>query len=141
MMQQNVRCLIQGCTDHLVTATTDAAVIVRLSKTVAFRREAEMRSNIPRSRKALGRINTRPKGFGNNPADTGNGHKPAAYGVTPRQLLAEAIEPFELFEQRSTNAQHWFGDREQNGIVRNEFQCPGLEPPASYDTDPQAENL
>ena len=26
MMQQNVRCLIQGCADHLVTATTDAAV-------------------------------------------------------------------------------------------------------------------
>src|SRR5580692_6313072 len=30
MMQHNVRCLIQGCADHLVTATTDAAVIVSL---------------------------------------------------------------------------------------------------------------
>jgi hypothetical protein len=135
-MQQNVRCLIQGCADHLVTATTDAAVIVSLSGTVTLWREAEMRSDIPRSRKALGRINARPIGEGYNHADTGNGHQPAADGVTPRQLLAEAIEPFELFEQRSANAQHWFGDREQNGIVRNEFQCPGLEPPPGYDTDP-----
>jgi hypothetical protein len=62
-------------------------------------------------------------------------------GITPRQLLAEAIEPFELFEERLANAQHWLGDREQNGVVRNEFQCPGLEPSPGYDTDPQAENL
>ena len=95
-----------------------------------------MRSNIARFREALGRIDARPIGEGHNHADTGNGHQPAADGVTPRQLLAEAIEPFELFEQRSANAQHWFGDREQNGIVRNEFQCPGLEPPPGYDTDP-----
>ena len=46
MMQQNVRCLIQGCADHLVTATTDAAVIVSLTRTVAFRGKAKMRSNI-----------------------------------------------------------------------------------------------
>jgi hypothetical protein len=26
------------------------------------------------------------------------------------------------------NAQHWLGDRKQNGIVRNEFQYPRLEP-------------
>ena len=106
MMQQNVRCLIQGCADHLVTATTDAAVIVSLTRTVAFRSEAEMRSNIARSREALGRIDARPIGEGHNHADTGNGHQPAADGITPRQLLAEAIEPFELFEERLANAQH-----------------------------------
>jgi hypothetical protein len=55
--------------------------------------------------------------------------------------LAEAIEPFELFEEHLANAQHWLGDREQNGIVRYEFQYPGLEPSPGYDTDPQAENL
>ena len=100
-----------------------------------------MRSDIARSRKALGRINARPIGERHNHADAGNGHQPAADGVTPRQLLAEAIEPFEFFEQGSPNAQHWLGDREQNAIVRNEFQCPGFEPPPAYDTDPQAENL
>ena len=73
MMQQNVRCLIQGCADHLVTATTDAAVVVSLPRTVAFRREAEMRSDIARSRKALGRINARPIGERHNHADAGNG--------------------------------------------------------------------
>ena len=60
---------------------------------------------------------------------------------TPRQLLAESIEPFELFEERLANAQHWLGDRKQNGIVRNEFQYPRLEPSPGHDTDPQAENL
>ena len=75
MMHQNVRCLIQGCADHLVTATTDAAVIVSLTRTVAFRGEAEIRSNIARSREALGRINARPIGEGHNHADTGNGHQ------------------------------------------------------------------
>src|SRR5580693_8871330 len=95
MMQQNVRCLIQGCADHLVTATTDAAVIVSLTRTVAFRGEAEMRSNIARFREALGRIDPRPIGEGHNHADTGNGHQPAADGIPPRQLLAESIEPFD----------------------------------------------
>jgi hypothetical protein len=71
MMQQNVRCLIQGCADHLVTLTTDAAVIVGLTRTVAFRGEAEMRSNITRFREALGRIDARPIGEGHNHADTG----------------------------------------------------------------------
>jgi hypothetical protein len=141
MIQQNVRCLIQGCADHLVTATTDAAVIVSLTRTVAFRSEAEMRSNIARFREALGRIDARPIGEGHNHADTGNGHQPAADGITPRQLLAESIEPFELFEERLANAQHWLGDRKQNGIVRNEFQYPRLEPSPGHDTDPQAENL
>src|ERR1700733_12463602 len=131
MMQQNVRCLIQGCADHLVTAATDAAVIVSLTRTVAFRGEAEMRSNIARFREALGRIDARPIGEGHNHADTGNGHQPAADG----------IEPFELFEERSANAQHWLGDRKHNGIVRNEFQYPRLEPSPGHDTDPQAENL
>ena len=138
MMQQNVRCLIQGCADHLVTATTDAAVIVSLTRTVAFRGEAEMRSNIARFREALGRIDARPIGEGHNHADTGNGHQPAADGITPRQLLAESIE---LFEERLANAQHWLGDRKQNGIVRNEFQYPRLESSPGHDTDPQAENL
>ena len=62
MMQQNVHCLIQGCADDLVTATTDAAVLVSLTRTVAFRGEAEMRSNIARLREALGRIDARPIG-------------------------------------------------------------------------------
>src|SRR5580704_10466904 len=106
MMQQNVRCLIQGCADHLVTAATDAAVIVSLTRTVAFRGEAEMRSNIARFREALGRIDARPIGEGHNHADTGNGHQPAADGITPRQLLAESIEPFELFEERLANARN-----------------------------------
>jgi len=100
-----------------------------------------MRSNIARFREALGRIDARPIGEGHNHADTGNGHQPAADGITPRQLLAESIEPFELFEERLANTQHWLGDRKQNGIVRNEFQYPRLEPSPGHDTDPQAENL
>src|ERR1700677_325494 len=141
MMQQNIRCLIQGCADHLVTATTDAAVIVSLTRTVAFRGEAEMRSNIARSREALRRIDARPIGEGHNHADTGNGHQPAADGITPRQLVAESIETFELFEERSVKAQQWLGDLKHNGIVRNECQYPRLEPSPGHDTDPQAENL
>ena len=100
-----------------------------------------MRPNIARSREALGRIDARPIGEGHNHADTGNGHQPTADRITPRQLSAELIEPFELFEERLANAQHWLGDRKQNGIVRYEFQCPRLEPSPGHDTDPQAENL
>ena len=58
-------------------------------------------------------------------------HHLADLGAQPaaaRELLAELVEPFELFEQRSANPEHWLGDREQNGIIPNEFQCPGLEP-------------
>ena len=78
-----------------------------------------MRSNIARSREALRRIDARPIGEGHNHADTGNGHQPATDGITPRQLLAESIEPFELFEERLASAQHWLSDRTQNGIARN----------------------
>ena len=46
-----------------------------------------MRSNIARFREALGRIDARPIGEGHNHADTGNGHQPAADGITPRQLV------------------------------------------------------
>src|SRR6476469_2588088 len=119
----------------------NAAVIVSLTRTVAFRGEAEMRSNIARFREALGRIDARPIGEGHNHADTGNGHQPAADGITQRQLLAESIEPFELFEERLRTSQNCLGDRKQNGIVRNEFQYPRLEPSPGHDTDPQAENL
>src|ERR1700730_17410157 len=107
MMQHNVRCLIQGCADHLVTATTDAAVKVSLARTGAVRGDAEIRSNIARFREALGRIDPRPIGEGHNHADTGNGHQPAADGIPPRQLLAESIEEFDLFKERLANAQHW----------------------------------
>src|ERR1700734_4229035 len=98
MMQQNVRCLIQGCADHLVTAATDAAVIVSLTRTVAFRGEAEMRSNIARFREALGRIDARPIGEGHNHADTGNGSSACGRRDHAAPTVAESIEPFELFE-------------------------------------------
>src|ERR1700735_5138970 len=120
MMQQNVRCLIQGCADHLVTAATDAAVIVSLTRTVAFRGEAEMRSNIARFREALGRIDARPIGEGHNHADTGNGHQPAADGITPRQLLAESIPS----PRTRAGSRHRPAGRKPLGIRVLSSRCP-----------------
>jgi hypothetical protein len=100
-----------------------------------------VRSNISRSGEALGRVNASPVGESHNHPDTGNGHQSAADRVPPRQLLAEAIEPFELFEQCSADPQHGLGDGEQDAVVRNEFQHPRLELPPSYDTDAQTEDL
>ena len=104
-----------------------------------------MRSNIRAiSEIALGRIDARPIGEAchNATPTPGTVHQPCGrrdhaaptVGRVDRAVL-------ELFEERLANAQHWLGDRKQNGIVRNEFQYPRLEPSPGHDTDPQAENL
>ena len=97
-MQEDVSRLVEGGAHHRITATADVAIVISLSGAVAPWRQTEMRSDISRSREALGRVDAGSVSKSYDRADAGNGHQPVADGIPPRQLTAQAIEPLEFLD-------------------------------------------
>src|SRR5258708_2033763 len=126
-MQEDVGRLVEGGAHHRITAAADVAIVISLSGAVAPWRQTEVRSDVSRSREAPACVDAGSESKRHQGAAAGNGHQPVTDGTPPRQLTTQAIEPLEFFDQRSANAQHWLGDREQAAVFRDQLKHPRLE--------------
>ena len=105
--QKACGCLAERLANRDVTLFGNATFIVdRGSRLVSSWRQAKMRANCSRSRKAERVINTNLERKGRNGADAGNGHQPTTNRIMLDDLQEHLVQSFVALEDRPPYVQH-----------------------------------